>query len=156
MSMQATVSPAVMSPPSLWAYVTTIIRGVGGNGKEFCTERDYNLESNATRVCSIAPWPMLWMTASKASPCPPRGQGQCCLVTEAVSGKYAFMCFGTYVQHCMRHGQCRWGAAMEPVHHPHAVECLGTSHVERMKLSSRALCDGGDGGSRLKPFGGTV
>ena len=126
------------------------------NRKKFCTEKDYNLESNATRVCSIAPLPTLWMSATKASPCRPRGQGQSRLDKEAVSGKYTFMCFGTYVHHCMRHGQCRWGAAMVPVHHPHAVECLVTSHVERTKQLSRALCGGGDGGSRPRPFGGTV
>lgn len=73
-----------------------------------------------------------------------------------ISGEYKFLCFGTYMHHCMRHGQCRWGAAMEPVHHPRSVECLGMSHGERMKQSSRALCDGGDGGSRPKPFGGKV
>ena len=65
------------------------------------------------------------------------------------------MCFGTYVQHCMRHGQCRCGAAMEPVHHPRAVECLDTSHGERMKQLSRALCGEGVGGSSPTPFGGT-
>lgn len=55
---------------------------------------------------------------------------------------------------CMRHGQCRWDAAMEPVHHPRVVVCLGMSHGERMKLSSRALCGGGDVGSCPRPSGG--
>jgi hypothetical protein len=65
------------------------------------------------------------------------------------------MCLRTYVYHCKRHGQCRWGAVMEPVHHPRVVECLGTSHGERMKQLSRALY-GGDVGSKLRPSGGTV
>jgi hypothetical protein len=34
MSMQATVSPAVRSPPSLWEHIAIIIKGVGGNGKD--------------------------------------------------------------------------------------------------------------------------
>jgi len=45
---------------------------------------------------------------------------------------------------------------MEPVRHPRSVECLGTSHGQRMKQLCRAPCDGGDGGSRPRPFGGTV
>src|SRR5579863_4913585 len=124
MRIQATVSPAVMSPPSLWAYIAIIIKGVGGNGKKFRTEKDYNLGSNATRVCSIAPWPTLWMSPLRASRYRPRCQGQSRLVTEAISEEYNFMCFGTYVQQCMRHGQCRCGAATEHVHHPRAVEYL--------------------------------
>jgi hypothetical protein len=154
-SMAATVRPAVKSPASLWAYTATTIRDAYGSNKEFHTEKEYNLESNATRVCSIVPWPRLW-TSAQASPCQPRGQRESHLVRETVSGEYSCKCFGAYVHHRMRHAQCRRGAITGRVHRPRAKEYLGGCHEERTKQLRCVLDGGGDEGLWPRPLVGRL
>jgi len=52
--------------------------------------------------------------------------------SENISGEQKFICFETYVRHCMRHALCRWGAATVHVHRPRGMGYLGGTHEERM------------------------